>query len=143
MDQDLAIGTIIDDDKGGPAPPSVSIANITVTEGDSGTTNATFTAQLSAASAAVSRVRWQTQDGTATAGSDYITSAGEAVFQPGEVSKTFTVSIIGDFFFEPDETFSILITGTDNATALPGQTATCRIVNDDVQPPSRHRAARH
>ncbi|HXA15542.1 MAG TPA: Calx-beta domain-containing protein [Thermoanaerobaculia bacterium] len=141
MDRDLAIGTIIDDDQGGPPVPVVTIPSISVTEGDSGTKDATFTAQLSFASAAVSRVRWQTQDGTATAGSDYTASSGEVVFQPGETSKTFTVPIIGDRLFEPDETFTIIITGTDNATA--GQSATCRIVNDDAQPIPRHRAARH
>jgi uncharacterized repeat protein (TIGR01451 family) len=141
IDRPLATGTIIDDDQGGPPIPSATIAGITVTEGNTGTTNATFTAQLSFTSVLVSRVRWQTQDGTATAGSDYVTSSGEVVFQPGELSKTFTVPIIGDFFFEPDETFNVIITSTDNAFA--GPAATCRIANDDEQPPSRHRAARH
>jgi uncharacterized repeat protein (TIGR01451 family) len=141
IDRDLAFGTIIDDDQGGPPVPVVTIPSISVTEGDSGTKNATFTAQLSFASVAVSRMRWQTQDGTATAGSDYTASSGEVVFQPGETSKSFTVPIIGDTLFEPDETFTIIITGTDNATA--GQSATCRIVNDDAQPIPRHRAARH
>ena len=141
IDRDLAFGTIIDDDQGGPPVPVATIPSISVTEGDSGTKNATFTAQLSFPSVAVSRVRWQTQDGTATAGSDYIASSGEVVFQPGETSKPFTVPIIGDTLFEPDETFTIIITGTDNATA--GQSATCRIVNDDAQPIPRHRAARH
>jgi uncharacterized repeat protein (TIGR01451 family) len=141
IDRALATGTIIDDDQGGPPIPAVTIANISMTEGDSGTKSATFTAQLSFASVLVSRVRWQTQDGTATAGSDYVNSSGEVVFQPGDLTKTFTVPIIGDFFFEPDETFNVIITGTDNAFA--GPAATCRIVNDDEQPPSRHRAARH
>jgi len=141
IDRALATGTIIDDDQGGPPIPSATIAGISVIEGNIGTTNATFTAQLSFASVLVSRVRWQTQDGTATAGSDYVASSGEVVFQPGDISKTFTVPIIGDFFFEPDETFTVIITGTDNAFA--GPAATCRIVNDDEQPPSRHRAARH
>jgi len=141
IDRDTATGTIIDDDQGGPPIPVVTIPNISVTEGNSGTSNAVFTAQLSFPSVLVSRVRWQTQDGTATAGSDYIASNGEVVFQPGDVSKTFTVPIIGDTVFEPDETFNVVITGTDNASA--GQAATCRIVNDDVQTPARHRAARH
>jgi uncharacterized repeat protein (TIGR01451 family) len=143
LQSDTAIGTIVDDDQGAPPVPSVAIADIVVTEGNSGTTNATFTAQLSFASAAVSRVRWQTQDGTASAGSDYIASNGEVVFQPGELSKSFTVPVLGDTLFEPDETFSVVITGSDNTTALPGQMATCTIKNDDAQIPPRHRAARH
>jgi uncharacterized repeat protein (TIGR01451 family) len=141
LDQDLGIGTIVDDDNGQFPVPPASIDNLTVTEGNSGTTNATFTARLSITSAAVSRVRWQTQDGTALAGSDYIASSGEVIFQPGELSKTFTVPIIGDTIFEPDEVFNVIITGTDNAS-FTAQPATCLIRNDDVQPPSRHRAIR-
>lgn len=143
MDKGIAIGTIVDDDQGVPAFPTIRIANVVIPEGNSGTINATFTAQLSAASTVVSRVRWQTQDGTATAGSDYAASSGELVLQPGELSKSFSVPIIGDTNFEPDETFTIVIVGTDNVSASPGQAATCIIVNDDAQPPSRHRAARH
>ena len=143
IDRGTAIGTIVDDDQGAPAFPTIRIANVVIPEGNTGTINATFTAQLSAAPTLVSRVRWQTQDGTATAGSDYVNSGGELVFQPGELSKSFTVPIIGDANFEPDETFAIVIISTDNVSAPPGQAATCIIVNDDVQPPSRHRAARH
>lgn len=140
----VGVGTIIDDDLGGPpAPPSVRIGNVAFTEGNSGTSNATFTATLSAASTSVSRVRWQTQDGTATAGSDYIASSGELVFQPGDLTKTFTVAIIGDTNFEPDETFNIVITGTDNTSTPPGPAAVGTILNDDAQVPPRHRAVTH
>jgi uncharacterized repeat protein (TIGR01451 family) len=139
----VGVGTIIDDDLGGPPAPSVHIGNLAFPEGNSGTFDVTFTATLSAASTSVSRVRWQTQDGSATAGSDYIAASGELVFQPGDLTKTFTVTIIGDTNFEPDETFNIVITGTDNTSTPPGQAAVGIIVNDDVQPPARHRAARH
>jgi chitinase len=139
----VGVGTIIDDDLGGPPPPSVRIGNLSFPEGNSGTFNVTFTATLSAASTNVSRVRWQTQDGTATAGSDYIAASGELVFQPGDLMKTFTVAIIGDTNFEPDESFNILIVSTDNTSTPPGPAAVGTIVNDDVQVPPRHRAASH
>jgi uncharacterized repeat protein (TIGR01451 family) len=142
--QDTAgVGTIIDDDLGGPPAPAVRIGNLAFPEGNSGTFNVTFTATLAASSTSVSRVRWQTQDGSATAGSDYIAGNGELVFQPGDLTKTFTVAIIGDVIFEPDETFNIVITGTDNTSTPPGQAAVGILVNDDVQPPARHRAAQH
>jgi uncharacterized repeat protein (TIGR01451 family) len=140
----VAVGNIIDDDLGGPpAPPSVRIGNLTFPEGNSGTFNVTFTATLSAASTSISRVRWQTQDGSATAGSDYNAASGELVFQPGDLTKTFTVAVNGDTNFEPDETFNIVITGTDNTSTPPGQAAVGTIVNDDARPPARHRAAGH
>jgi uncharacterized repeat protein (TIGR01451 family) len=139
----VGVGTIIDDDLGGPPAPSVRIGNQAFPEGNSGTFNVTFTATLSAASTNVSRVRWQTQDGSATAGSDYVASSGELVFQPGDLTKTFTVGVNGDTNFEPDETFNIVITGTDNTSTPPGQAAVGIIVNDDTRPPARHRAAGH
>jgi len=139
----VGLGAIIDDDLGGPPPPSVRIGNLSFPEGNSGTLNVTFTATLSAASTSVSRVRWQTQDGTATAGSDYIASSGELVFQPGDLTKTFTVAIIGDTNFEPDETFNILIVSTDNTSTAPGAAAVGTILNDDLQVPPRHRAVGH
>ncbi|MEA2164070.1 MAG: hypothetical protein QOK37_2197 [Thermoanaerobaculia bacterium] len=135
----FGVGTIVDNDQSGPPVPVVQIGNVPIPEGNSGTRNATFTATLSFVSTTISRVRWQTQDGTATAGSDYVASSGELVFQPGELSKTFTIVVIGDTAFEPDEIFNIVITGTDNATAASGPPAAGIIVNDDVQPPSRHR----
>jgi uncharacterized repeat protein (TIGR01451 family) len=136
------IGIILDNDLGGPSVPSVQIGNVAVPEG-SGTSNVTFTATLSATSTTVSRVRWQTQDGTATAGTDYTASSGELVFQPGDLTKTFSVPIIGDSIFEPDEFFTIVIAGADNISTFPGPAATGTLLNDDVKPPSRRRAVGH
>ena len=58
-----ASGTITDDDD----PPTLSINDVTVTEGDSRTTTATFTVTLSAASGQTVTVDYATADGTATA----------------------------------------------------------------------------
>jgi uncharacterized repeat protein (TIGR01451 family) len=142
IERGTALGTIVDDDHGGPALPVASIDNVSVNEGNAGLSFATFTLRLSIPPATVSRVRFQTQDGTATAGSDYVSANAELVFQPGETVKTFTIAIIGDTAFEPDETFNVVITGADNATFSTAP-AICTIVNDDAQVPPRHRAARH
>jgi len=140
--RDVAFATIVDDDHGGPPIPFASIDNVSVTEGNSGLTLATFTLRLSISSTAQTRVRLQTRDVTATANSDYVPVSGEFVFQPGETVKAFTVAIIGDVVYEPDETFNVVITGADNAT-FSTTPATCTILNDDAQVPPRHRAARH
>jgi len=137
------IGTIVDDDVAGqPTIPVVTIDSVIVREGNSGLTPATFTMRLSTATTLFSNVRWQTQDGTATAGSDYVAASGQVSFQPGEVQKTFTVQVIGDTNFEPDEYFNIVITGADNASFAPGIAANGTILNDDAQLPTRHRAVR-
>ena len=52
--------------------PSITINDVTVTEGNTGTVNATFTVSLSAASSQTVTVHYATADGSATtAGGDY------------------------------------------------------------------------
>jgi uncharacterized repeat protein (TIGR01451 family) len=143
IERGQGIGTIIDDDFGGPTNlPVATIDSVRVPEGNSGFTIATFTAHLSALPTTLTSVRWITQDGTAKAGSDYVASAGEVFFQPGQLERTFPVLVFGDTNFEPDEFFNIIITGADNAVFAPGIAATATILNDDAQPPTRHRAVR-
>jgi chitinase len=142
IERATAVGTIVDDDQAGPPIPFASIDNVRISEGNSGLTLATFTLRLSISSATLSRVRFQTQDVTATANSDYLPVNTAIAFQPGETLKTFTIPIIGDVVYEPDETFNVVITGADNAT-FSTTPATCTIVNDDAQIPPRHRAVGH
>ena len=56
--------------------PSLSINDVALTEGQSGTTNARFTVTLSAASGNVVTANYATADGTATAPADYTATAG-------------------------------------------------------------------
>src|SRR5262249_28290609 len=68
IDDNQGIGTIRNDDSsGGPGgpTPSLSINDVTVTEGDSGTNNLTFTIRLSASSSSIITVDVATSDGTA------------------------------------------------------------------------------
>src|ERR1043166_3828671 len=68
----VATLTIADD----APPPSASVGDATVTEGDSGTTAATFTVSLSAPSGKPVTISFATADATATAGSDYQPTSG-------------------------------------------------------------------
>lgn len=52
-------------------------------------------------------VDFNTEDGTANAGSDYEAAEGTLVFQPGETHKQFSVTIIDDDVFEEDEHFYV------------------------------------
>src|SRR5205823_6118863 len=79
--------TILDDDP----LPSLSINNISLTEGTGGNTNATFTVNLSAASAKTVTVNFATSDGTAVAGSDYSAASGMLTFNPGQTTQTVSV----------------------------------------------------
>ena len=103
--------------------PSLSINDVTVNEGDSGPTTATFTVTLSPASTQTVTVDFSTANGTtnpATANLDYIeivptTSPTTLTFAPGETTKSIGVSIVGDTTFEPDETFFVNLSAPTNA----------------------------
>ena len=58
------------------------INDVTVTEGDIGTTSATFTVTLASASGQTVSVDYSTADGTATAPADYAATSGTLTFAP-------------------------------------------------------------
>jgi uncharacterized protein (TIGR03437 family) len=124
-------GTINDND----AAPSVSINDVTVTEGNSGTTSATFTVTLSAASGFTVTVNYAAADSTATAGSDYQAASGTVTFNPGETSKPISVAVNGDPDFEPNESFFVNLSTPVNVTIADGQ-GVGTINNDDPLPPT-------
>jgi hypothetical protein len=113
-----------------PPTPDIAINNTSVTEGNSGTTNAVFTVRLSAPSAVPVTVQYATADGTATAGSDYQSASGTLTFAPGETTKTISVPVIGDRLAEPNETFLVNLSQAVNADIAAGQ-GTGTIVDDE------------
>jgi hypothetical protein len=115
----------------GPTGPTLSIDDVTSNEGNSGTTTATFTVTLSEAQDKPVTVSFATADGTATAGSDYVAANGTLTFAPGTTTQTVTVTVNGDATTEPDETFTVNLSGASNA-ALGKAQGTGTIVNDDV-----------
>ncbi len=96
--------------------PTATITDVTTTEGDSGTTNAVFTVNLSAPAAVPASVRAATTAGTATAGSDFNAVNVVLNFAVGETSKTITVPVRGDLNDEFDETYTVELTEADSLT---------------------------
>jgi hypothetical protein len=126
-----ASGTIADNDA---ATPSLSIQSpVSITEGRSGTTNATLTVTMPAASTQTVTVQYATSNGTATAGSDYVAKSGTLTFAPGTTSQTITIAVNGDRTAEANETFTVTLSNSTNAT-LGTAVATVTIVNDDGSP---------
>jgi hypothetical protein len=110
--------------------PTLSLENARVTEGNAGTTSATFTATLSAPSAETVTVDAETSTGTAK-GTDFVTTSRRLTFPPGSVRQTFTVAVKGDTATEADETFFATLTNPINAT-LKRARAKAIIANDDT-----------
>jgi CSLREA domain-containing protein len=117
--QSAAVLTIIDDDP----PPVVAFlggkafgGTVFVAEGNSGTTDAVFTAALSAPSGKTVSVNFNTADGTAQSPGDYQAASGTLVFNPGETTKTVAVAVNGDTTPEPDESFTLSLSNPVNAT---------------------------
>jgi uncharacterized protein (TIGR03437 family) len=125
-----AQGTINDND---PAP-SLSINDVLILEGDTGTAPATFTVKLSAASGRQVTVNYATSDNTAEAGADYQAASGTLTFNPGDTSKPVNVPINGDTAFESDETFFVILSIPTNASISDPQ-GQGTVINDDVAPP--------
>jgi hypothetical protein len=117
-----------------PAPPPVDLAvnDAAVAEGGTGARSTVFTVTLSAASSQTVTVDYQTSDGTATEGIDYLPGLGTIAFPPGTISKTLIVTIIGDRIFEPDETFFVNLSNPVNGTLVDDQGLGI-ITNDDAQ----------
>lgn len=128
-----ATGTILNDDP----IPTLSISDVTIAEGDSGTKVANFTVTLSNRSSSIITVRASTADGTATAGTDYDAVVNQTfTFLPSSTSpltRTLSVNITGDSVPELDETFRVILSAPTNAT-LGDAEGIGTITNDDVPP---------
>ncbi|HKO00423.1 MAG TPA: Calx-beta domain-containing protein, partial [Thermoanaerobaculia bacterium] len=129
--QQTAFVTIRDNDP----MPSLSIAKMSVTEGNSGLTPAVFTAKLSTVSGAPALVTFTTVSGTAQSPVDFLHTTGGITFAPGETEKTIEVLVNGDVTYEPDEEFTVQLTAQSGAQGSAANT--CTILNDDAKPELR------
>ncbi|MCP4427363.1 MAG: hypothetical protein GY803_22985, partial [Chloroflexi bacterium] len=120
------VATISNDD-----PPLLTISDVSVDEGDSGSTNAVFTISLSPSSSQTVTVDYETNDDTATAGSDYTAVSDMLIFNPGQTTKTVSVSVNGDNVEEADETFTLDLSAAVNADISDSQ-GVATILDDDA-----------
>ena len=78
-------------------------------------------------------LRFETFDGTAEAGQDYIPKKGQLIFEPGETTKNIEIEIIDDYEWEPDETFFVKLNVDTKGAAIVGKHSIIEvtIINDD------------
>jgi uncharacterized protein len=123
-----ATGTIVNDD--GP-PPLVTVGDVSVTELDSGTSLMTFTVTRTGGTHAFS-VDYDTADGTATAGQDYVATSGTLDFAVDEMSQTVSVTINGDTDPELSETLQLVLSNATSPALIGDDTGIGTILADDV-----------
>lgn len=113
---------------------TLSISDTTVTEGDTGGTDAVFTVRLSRPASSPVRLLYGTWDGTATSPDDYAATPGTLSFSPGETSKTIAVPVNDDALSEPDETFSVDLSSPQGAGATLSDASATGTIEDDDPP---------
>ena len=124
---DQGLGTIIDDD----GLSSLTIADVSVDEGNTGTTMAAFDVTLSPTTTQEVSVEYSTIPVTAAAGEDYLSTSGTLTFNPGDTTQTIEVTVNSDLIDEgADETFSVLLDNPGNAN-LADDTAIGTIQDED------------
>lgn len=112
------------------ASATVSVSDVSVAEANGGATTADFVINISNVSGGAVEIAFATQDGTATAGSDYFDFSGSVVFLAGETQQTVSVPILDDVAAEGDETFTLTV--SSSMTTLSGTTTgTATIVDND------------
>ena len=117
--------TIVDDDE-----VSLRSSDVSVLEGNSGTTEAVFTVALQRDAPRNVSVNYVVSSRSATIGEDLQALSGTLVFAPGEREKQIRVMINGDTQPEGDETFSVDFSNAVGAT-LTTRSAIGTIINDD------------
>ncbi|MGG5809358.1 Calx-beta domain-containing protein [Falsiroseomonas sp. CW058] len=127
-----ATATIRNDD----ATLSIAGPGASVAEGQAGTTPVTFTVTRTGDTGGAASANWAvTGSGTAVANAaDFaggVLPSGAVVFAPGQSSATITLDIAGDTEVEPNEGFTVTLSGAAGAT-LAMASATTSIRNDDA-----------
>jgi hypothetical protein len=110
---------------------NLSVARSIIEEGDSGSTEVSFTISRDRVDSAAT-VTFET---TGDASSADVTGAPATInFEAGEVAKSFTVSVIGDTDVEVDETFGMRIVDVTGAASF-SSAATSFVIQDDDEEP--------
>ena len=95
-----------------PELPSIEASDAEAAEGEA----LEFRLELSEASETPVSVDYETADGTAQEGADYVPVSGTVSFAPGETVKTIAVATLGDGNAEPAETLPLRLSNAQGAT---------------------------
>ncbi len=118
--------TVMDDDP----LPIVQFSMSTISVGETAG-NRVVGVSLSSASALTATVDYATRDGTALAGSDYLTTTGTLIFPPGTTTRSFSVPILDDAVIEGTEALSLTLSNPLSATLGVLNPVTLSVLDND------------
>ena len=114
-----------------PLVPALRVSNARAQEGTDATID--FRVTMGRAATGPVTVDYATEDGTATAGTDYTTSSGRLTFAVGETQKTVSVPVLDDATDEGKETFTLRLSNARGARLFDDE-GRGTIVNADPLP---------
>lgn len=118
------------------AEPMLSVGDVSVLEGDAGTTQALFPVTLSHASEDTVFFEYKTNDGTAIAPEDYLDVHAVTHISEGETSTEVIVKVVGDTAVESDESFTLeLVDSSLTSVGVDDGEGVGVILNDDEGTP--------
>ncbi|MEO0077239.1 MAG: Calx-beta domain-containing protein, partial [candidate division WOR-3 bacterium] len=116
-------------------PLQIFINDVSANEGHTGTTAFNFSVYLNKQNSTTVTVNYATTDGTAsTSDNDYTSASGTVTFVAGDTIETITVYVNGDYKYEPDETFYVLLLNPTGNAEFGDSVGVGTILNDDNQP---------
>jgi uncharacterized repeat protein (TIGR01451 family) len=116
--------------------PVLAVPDVTVYEGNAGSTGARFDVTLSCPFDQEVTVAYATANGTALAGHDYQAVSGTLRFPAGTATQTVVVPVLGDTVDEPHQTFYVDLSnaGPAGQVVVADPRGVGTIVNDDFCP---------
>lgn len=126
------LGMIANDDT--PPVGTLSIDDVSLAEGNSGTTNMVFTVTRSGGSTGAGDVTWTVSNGTTNAADFSGALTGTVSFADGQTSATITVGVAGDTVAESNENYTVTLSNPTGGLTITDASGTGTITNDDVAP---------
>lgn len=114
-----------------PTLPKISVGDATIVEGDSGFTYVTLPVTLDKALTTQARISFTTANGTAIAGSDYISTSGNVTIPSGQLTGTIRIPVYGDTLIEPNETFVVNLSNPVGGIEIDDGIGQVTITNND------------
>ena len=125
-----AVGWVLDNDGVG-VNRALAVSSPVVVEG-AGARQAVFTLSLSEPFDSDRSFTYQTRDGTALAGSDYVARGGTVTFLAGQTEAMVSVPLLDDARLEAGESFGLQVAG---AHGLTGAFGTAHVLDPDAAQP--------